>query len=422
MPRTKSKRPNRLQFEPEIIELLSDDSIESTPKRHRVTNENFLSVEQDTEEIILEPNKWICRKISDKLDLKSKNNIFIFPIHSIQDIKENTTFQNFLFLAEISKLGDLIVKDYDSIIISSKGDFGLCNRDALMNDRAYFGVVYSMQFIKILFSCKKDFLFSLHHNDQDQEVSLLLYIHIFNSYPLEIMGWAYGTEKCLNLKLPNNTCLNSIYNTDRLCETNTQYDLAKIFDVNYSLERLLDSLSENSISNTSIYNDEYLDQISGKLLGHGISTSLRNYQLRGIIWLILRENKDFFQSNTEQDKSDDGLYQHENDDEDDEDIDHPPLVKFLLALKNSTVDGWATFQISQIFSSCFSQLEPIKSTEPLNSYDVWYNIFSGRFSLNKPLSIELVTGGILGIYNLYCFLFFHILVFQSHYFLIIFFS
>jgi hypothetical protein len=138
------------------------------------------------------------------------------------------------------------------------------------------------------------------------------------------MGWAYGTEKCLNLKLPNNTCLNSIYNTDTLYETTPKYDLANIFDVNYSLERLLDALSENSISNTSIYSDEYLDQISAQLLDHGISTSLRNYQLRGIIWLILRENKDFFQSYTEQDKSD-GLCQ---DNSVDDDHPPPPLVKF----------------------------------------------------------------------------------------------
>ena len=138
----------------------------------------------------------------------------------------------------------------------------------------------------------------------------------------------------------------------------------------FTLETLLDDLAANSIDHTANYTRAELDMCDRQLKNNGIITKLRDYQLRGVIWMLSREQEDDCLSM----KPITAIC-------DDVGGDDRTLV-LLHAMLASRPDGWTCIPL------------PHHNIEQQEAH-VFYNIYSGELSIDPPDEMILTTGGIL---------------------------
>ena len=60
----------------------------------------------------------------------------------------------------------------------------------------------------------------------------------------------------------------------------------------FTLETLLDSLSNNSLEVTAKFSRNTLDAFDKKLKENGVVTKLRDFQIKGVLWMLEREKDD----------------------------------------------------------------------------------------------------------------------------------
>ena len=150
----------------------------------------------------------------------------------------------------------------------------------------------------------------------------------------------------------------------------------------FTLETLLDDLSQNSLDITAGTTRAQLDIFDKQLKNNGIVTKLRDYQLRGVLWMLSRERDDDclkLKSRNEEDNNHSGVV----------DADHR-AVMLLTAMLSSRADGWTCIHLPSD-----SRIDDNVEKCQQNLKCVYYNIYSGELMITEPGDMLLTTGGVL---------------------------
>ena len=103
----------------------------------------------------------------------------------------------------------------------------------------------------------------------------------------------------------------------------------------FTLQTLLESLSNNSLEVTAKFSKSTLDVFDRKLKESGVLTKLRDYQLKGVLWMLERE------------KGDNCIKLDINEVDTHTKCDDKMTV-ILNAMLKARPDGWACFPLPQI--------------------------------------------------------------------------
>lgn len=269
------------------------------------------------------------------------------------------------------------------IALSKLGNFGFLRTLDDSGSYELYGVVYKTKIAKEIEAHGQLLSFKIRRDTSTSSYHLYVFLKVPNYYTFECFAWAFGCDEIISFlqKSTGGDEFESIYNEDKFVDI--EYIRAKKTKVNmeknsFLLQNLMDFLCDRSVRATDKYSALNLLATAGELKSAGITTELRSYQLRGVLWILEREMNvslpvDILSftgvSSCTTASSNSNLPEYK-------------MSHILSALKNVSCDGWVR----------------LKSSSPKN-YDFWFNILSGLVSISLPSPMPLITGGILGTHS-----------------------
>jgi len=378
MPREK-KKPNRLVFEatgtqnstaadaaptPEGSDdddyFLQADAQSSTKKRMSVPND-------DDDDIIQEdipPSVWSVR------------NVVNDPLVYAKSL--STPESDVVCIGTVGICPFEIFDDWhpQRIVLSKRGIFGFLKEVEGSDRYEIFGVLYTSKIAKEIESYWQLLFFDIRQDFSSECYQLYVYLKHASYYSFSCLVWALGIDEIINLSSKGSSeDFESIFANNNDTSMHTKKKKTEIDIECFSLQNLMSSLCEGSVSATDIYTSFDLMAASQEIKSAGITTELRNYQIRGILWMLARE--------TETSLSADGQVSDIDNISTSSTVSLPAVTSMqhlLTALRSVTCDGW--INLSQSYSS--------------KAVTIWYNILTGMLSTDFPVPLPLITGGILG--------------------------
>jgi hypothetical protein len=273
------------------------------------------------------------------------------------------------------------------IALSKSGHFGFLRTLDDSGSYELYGVVYTTKIAKEIESHGQLLSFKIRLDTSTSSYRLYVFLKVPFNYTFDCFAWAFGCDEIVNFSpksiggYPGDE-FESIYNEEKLVDI--EYIKSKKTRVSieansFLLQNLMDFLCDRSLRAVEKYSAFDLLAAAGELKNAGITTELRSYQLRGVLWILEREMNISLpidgQSFTDESSCTSASSKSN--------ISENKMSHILSALKSVSCDGWVKLKSSSLKNDNF-----------------WFNILSGLISISLPPPTSLITGGILGIHYL----------------------